>query len=727
MFANKSLVAMVVAATIVVAACSDDGSSSAPPTTEAVAPATTSTTVAERNDAACSGAAWMDPTLEPVERTELLLPQLSLEQKISQVHGAAPEDDFRLVPGIEELCIPDLTVTNGPAGVGPGAIILEGVPATALPSPLLLAATWDPGMASRFGDVIGAEMIATGRNLMESPDVDLARVPTNGRTFEAFGEDPLLVSRIGVAQIEAVQDHGILAMVKHFVANNQETDRGTVSAEVSERALRELYYPPFEAAVADADVSSVMCSYNRVNGTYSCESEELLTGVLRDDWGFEGFVQTDFFAQGSTVGSAQAGLDLEMPTGAYFGEPLLQAVQSGEVSEALVDDMVGRRFTEMFRLGTFDRPVTTSEIPVEEHAETAQTIAAAGTVLLRNEGDLLPLDEENFESVAVVGPWADQTAVGGGGSSQVTPLRTITPVEGIEALVGDTTTVLTADGVDPGSAAAAAAGADVAIVVVGDRQSEGEDRDNLTLVDDQDAVVAAVAAANPNTVVVIHAGAPVLMPWIDDVAAVVMGWYPGQEDGTVTAALLFGDVAPAGRLPITFPAADSDVPANTPERYPGVDGLALYDEGLEVGYRHYTANDIDPLFPFGFGLSYTSFEVSDLAVTPDELSDAPSESNGVSVSVEVHNAGERAGTEVVQVYVSYPDEVGEPPVQLRGFAKIELEPGASEEVEITLDERALAYWDEATDAWTTAPGTYEILVGTSSEDLPLTTRVTIGG
>jgi len=646
----------------------------------------------------CADAPWMRRALPPSLRARHLISALTLEQKIAQLHGQPTTQDFRIVPGIPALCVPDLTVTNGPAGVGPSFQPLLGVPATALPAPIALASTWSPGSARQFGAVMGDEMRETGRNLLESPDVDLARVPYNGRTFEAFGEDPLLISSIAVAQIRAIQRRGIIAMVKHFAANNQETHRGNIDARVGDRVLHELYFPPFEAAVKQAGVASVMCSYNKLNGLYACENEPLLRGVLRDEWGFGGFVQSDFGATHSTLGSVQAGLDLEMPSGSFYGQALLGAVGAGTVREPQLDTMLQRRYREMFRLGLFDRPASTSPIPVEAHAAKARRIAAAGTVLLRNRGRLLPIDTHRVKSVAVVGPWADRAATGGEGSSKVNPLRTITPLAGITARAGSAVRVVPAAGADVGVAVAAAAKADLAVVVVGEQLSEGTDRTSLSLPGDQDSLVEAVAAANRRTVVVVHGGAPVLMPWLDRVGAVVLGWYPGQEDGAVTASILFGDAEPSGRLPITFPARAADLPTTTPEQYPGVNDVEHYSEGLAVGYRHYLANHIRPLFPFGFGLSYTKFEISGLR--------APwlvRAGRSVTVRVRVRNTGRRTGSEVIQAYVDQPPSAGEPSASLQGFAKVTLRPGESVRVRVRLSPRAFQHWDDQRRGWVASP------------------------
>ena len=667
-------------------------------------------------------AAWMDTSHQPEARAQALVAAMTLEQKIDQTHGHAPPEDLRVVLGIEELCIPALTVTNGPAGVGPGPKIFNNVPATALPSPLLLASTWDPAMAKKFGDVQGAEMRAIGRNLLEAPDVDLARVPINGRTFEAYGEDPWLVSRIGVANIQAIQSHDIIAMVKHYTVNNQEKDRTTIDVRVSERALRELYLPPFEAAVREAGVASVMCSYNSVNGAFSCENEEILTRILKEEWGFRGFVQSDFWAMKSTVKSANAGLDLEMPQPRFFAEPLLAAVMDGTVPESRVDDMLIRRYREMFRFGLFDHAPTISPIPVEEHAKIAREIGAAGTILLRNEGGLLPLDATQSMTIALLGPWANQSATGGGGSSKVNPIRAVTPAEIIADRLEGTNVELTIDA-DAGLAEAAllAAEADIAVVVVGQFESEGKDRQSMSLPDGQDELIAAIATANPRTIVFVHAGSPILMPWVDEVAAIVDGWYPGGEDGETTSAILFGDAYPSGKLPITFPVSQSDGLANSPERYPGVDGKVFYDEELQVGYRWFQSQNIDPLFPFGFGLSYTSFVIDSLTPATNEVYPG----DPLTLQVRVTNTGDREGAEVAQAYVVYPSELGEPPKQLRAFQKVILQPGESKTVDLALDARALAIWDTVTHNWVVNSGIYKILVGNSSDNTPLEATVTV--
>jgi len=415
-------------------------------------------------------------------------------------------------------------------------------------------------------------------------------------------------------------------------------------------------------------------------------------------------------------------MDLEMPAGEFYGDPLLAAVMDGSVPESRVDDMLVRRYREMFRFGLFDRVPMTFPIPVDEHAEIAREIGAAGSVLLRNQESLLPLDATRSMSIALLGPWATQAATGGGGSSKVNPIRAVTPAEAIASRLEGTDVDLTIDAdAGPDAAALLAGGADIAVVVVGNFETESADRTDMSLPKEQDDLVAAVAAANPRTIVFVHAGSPILMPWADEVAAIVEGWYPGGEDGETTAAILFGDVYPSGKLPITFPVSESDGLANTPERYPGVDGKVYYDEELQVGYRWFQSQNITPLFPFGFGLSYTTFSVDNLSVTTPTVQAG----DPVTLQVRVSNTGDREGAEVAQAYVAYPAELGEPPKQLRAFQKITLQPGESQTVELTLNARALAVWDTDAHDWVVTPGTYGILVGTSSADTPLQATVTV--
>jgi beta-glucosidase len=655
----------------------------------------------------------------PEERAAQLVSQLTLEEKITQLHGIQDSEHQRFVPGVPRLGIPPLRITNGPAGVGPSDDRTQK-PATALPAPISLAATFDTGLADAYGKIQGGETRDLAHSLLEAPDINLTRVPQNGRTFETYGEDPFLAGQLSAADIRGIQGRGIIAEVKHFTANNQETNRFTVDERIDERTLQEIYLPAFETSVKQGRAGTVMCAYPKVNGLFACENPPLLQNVLRDQWGFDGFVQSDFGATHSTAASALAGEDLEMPTGQFFDSAMRDAIQSGQVSEPVIDRMIARRYAVMIRFGLFDRPLTLSPIPVETDGVIARQIAEQGTVLLKNDAAQLPLDAARTRSVAVIGPFAGAARTGGGGSSHVVPLYTVDPATGIKNHLPPGAAVTSNNGSDVTAAAALAKQADVAVVMVGDNESEGSDRPNLSLSGNQDQLVSAVAAANPRTVVVVKSGAPVLMPWLDQVPAVVEAWYPGEEDGNVVADVLFGAVNPSGKLPVTFPRAEGDTPAHTPDRWPGIDGVATYSEGLQIGYRWYDAQRIAPLFPFGYGLSYTTFRFGHLSVTPDSTS-----SGHVTVGADVTNTGGRAGADVAQLYVSAPPSAGEPPRQLKGFTKVFLRPGETRHVTFTLDARAFSVWNTTTHSWTLVPGQHGVSVGDSSRELPLNGNVSI--
>jgi beta-glucosidase len=662
---------------------------------------------------------WLDRSLSPEQRAAALVAQMTLDEKITELHGIQNSQHLRYVPGIERLGIPPLVVTNGPAGAGPGDNPQQQ-PATALPAPISLAASFDPSLTRQYGAITGQEARDLGATLVEGPDVNIARVPRNGRTFEGYGEDPYLAGQLAAANIQGIQGQGVIAEVKHYDANNQEANRTTVNEVIDDRTLHEIYLPQFEAAVTQGHAGAVMCGYNKVNGAYNCENDHLISGILRGQWGFDGFVQSDFGATHSTVASAQAGMDLEMPTGVYYADAMKQAVLSGKVSMDTIDQMLIRRFSVMIRLGLFDRPITQSPIPAQADGAFARTAAEEGTVLLKNDAGQLPLTASALHSIAVIGPFAGTAMTGGGGSSHVVPAYTVSPVDGIRNRVGPGVTVTYNDGHDPAAAAAAARSADVAVVMAGDSETEGQDRPNLALPGNQDQLIESVAAANPHTVVVVKSGGPVLMPWAQQVPAIVEAWYPGEEDGNAVAAVLFGDVNPSGKLPVTFPAAEADTPAHTPQQYPGVSNTAVYSEGLQVGYRWYQAQDITPLFPFGYGLSYTTFAFSHLTVSPVLAPDGH-----VTVGADVTNTGARAGADVVQVYVGDPAQAGEPSRQLKAFQKVMLAPGQTQHVTFTLGQRAFSIWDSAAQQWTTVDGRYSVQVGDSSVNLPLQAPVDV--
>jgi beta-glucosidase len=684
---------------------------------------------------------------DPARRARDLVSRMTLDEKIDQLHGIRDDTHYRFVPPLPRLGVPAFQITNGPAGAGPGGTRPQ-TKATALPSPLSLAATWDPGLAKLNGAIVGAESRDVGNGLVEAPTINIARVPQNGRTFEGYGEDPYLVAQISVNNIIGIQDQGVIANVKHYAANNQETNRFTVNEEVDERTLREIYFPAFEASIKRGHAASLMCAYPRVNGTYCCENGVLLNEILKKEWGFDGFVTSDFGAVHSTVASAIAGLDLEMPTGKYFNaDDLKAAVQSGQVPISVIDDKLIRRFEAMMRFGIFDHPPSPKPIPAEKNGANARRLAEEGMVLLKNEGGTLPLKAAELRSIAVIGPAAAKAVTGGGGSSRVSPLYTVDPVDGLRQRVGEKVTVNFSDGSDVAEAISLARAADVAVLMVGDIDTEGRDHE-IALGGNQDKLVEAVAAANPRTVVVLKSGSAVLMPWADRVPAILEAWYPGEEDGHAVAAVLLGDFNPSGKLPITFPKSLDDLPANTLEQYPGTGtaepyknaefemsakappgpgGVAHYSEGVFVGYRHYDAKGIVPLFPFGHGLSYTSFAYKDLKISAAQLFFDSKHAPSVSVDAVVVNTGRVRGAEVIQLYVGLPsmDGVPQPPKQLKGFEKVTLDTGKQAHVHMVLDARSLSYWDVKNHAWAVAPGDYQIMVGASSRDIRLHGRIKV--
>lgn len=651
-------------------------------------------------------------------RAREIVKRMTLAEKITELHGIRDANHYRYVPPIPRLGIPALRVTNGPAGIGPGGAGKQA-PATALPAPIALASTWDPAAAREYGRIEGSEARDLGDDLLEAPTINIARVPQNGRSFEAYGEDPYLTGQLAAANIEGIQSQGEIANVKHFDANNQETDRFVVNEIIDQRALHEIYLPAFETAVRQGHSASVMCAYPQINGTYNCENGLLMSDILEKQWGFQGFITSDFGAVHSTIPSAKAGLDLEMPTGIYFGSILENAVNSGRVPVSVIDQKLIRRFRAMIRFGLFDHPAKRRAIPAREDGAVARRLAEEGMVLLKNDNAILPLSASHLKTLAVIGSYAAKAITGGGGSSHVVPLYTVAPVDGIRARVGSKVRVEFADGSNLSEATALARTADAAVVMVGQMNSEGRDHP-LALENGQDELVSAIAAANKRTIVVVKSGSAVLMPWVNEVPAILEAWYPGEEDGNAVAAILFGDVNPSGKLPLTFPAHVSDTFAANSAQYPGVNKVVRYSEGVFVGYRCYDSKGIEPLFPFGFGLSYAKFVYKDLKITP-ESSSATNPNLRVRVQLTVQNAGPRLGTEIVELYVGMPSSaaVPEPPEQLKAFAGVTLRPGRAASVRLTLDARSFSYWDVPQDRWAILGGTYKILVGSSSRDIRL--------
>jgi beta-glucosidase len=696
----------------------------------------------------CGAHPWCDTSLSPDARAALVVAALTPSEKLDLLWG---DEQFGVLnppggkvhtgsnDGVARLDIPPFFMSDGP--VGPR----QGAGATSMPAPLGLAASFDPALAARAGALVADEVKAKGNDLVFAPTVNIMRTPLGGRTFEGYGEDPFLSGRQAVGWITGAQGRGVIANVKHFAANNQETERMTGNSIVDERTLREIYLPQFEAAVKEAGSGSVMCSYNKLNGQHACENHHLLTDILKNEWGYKGFVLADYPAAHDTAESLANGLDFEPFGTAYNPAATALAVAQGKATQAQVDEHVSRILRTMFAFGVFDRAAYAnddSKIPVAEHAKVAQEVEEGGITLLKNAGGVLPLNAAKGKTLALIG--SDAAAFkNGGGSSNVTPLATITPQQGIEArakAAGVAVRYEASD--DPAQAAAAAKDADVAVVVVANTATEGADQPCLRIdcTDDTavngfgtsrgkernlDAVIEAVAKANPRTVVVMETSGPVLTPWRDAVAGILEAWYPGESGGAAIARVLFGDVDPGGRLPATFPLREEDLPtAGDPEKYPGVNGQVTYKEGVFVGYRWYDERKLGTAFPFGFGLSYTSFSLSGLRTT--------SKHGTVTVTATVRNTGKRTGYAVPQLYVGLPDPdagagVTQPPVQLKAFRKLLLKRGAAGRVRFTLDRRALSYYSVAKNGWTIAPGCYRIKVGTSSRALPLRTQLARAG
>ncbi|MDR7079520.1 beta-glucosidase [Neobacillus niacini] len=695
---------------------------------------------------------WMDTSLSPEARSELLIDAMTLEQKIQQLAGARgvipelPEcgTSGRHVPGIPELGIPTFRITNGPVGLGGGDCSPQDK-ATALPVALGLAASFDPSLAYDFGNLMGGEARTLGLHELEAPGINLARVGENGRNFEYMGEDPYLAGLLASKEIQGIQDNDIIAMSKHYVLNDQEQNRMSVNVNIAENVLHELYLLPFEMSVKDGNVGSIMCSYNRVGGTYACENEYLLNTVLRDQWDFKGYVQSDFGATHSTAPALNAGLDFEMQSNRFFNnESIKAALDNKSLTMETIDQALDRRYVQMFKYGIFDRPIVRGTIDAEGNGSKAREIAEQTAVLLKNENNLLPLDS-SVESIALIGKstFVDAAVAGGGGSSRVSPLYTVAPLQGLQNTLAKlnsdatiTKVTVANDNSNLDAAVAAAKDADVVILMAGVVTSEGRDRPSLSLPDNQDAMISAISAANKKTALVLKDGDPVLMPWVNEVPAILEAWNPGQEDGNVVANLLFGLANPSGKLPVTYPVSKADTPTSTADRYPGINQGVLdsagreipqvyYSEGLEMGYRWYDAQGIKPLFAFGYGLSYTDFEISKLVVTPKTTDGT----KPIKVSFFVQNTGEVAGAEVPQVYLGLPANANQPPKRLVGFDKIWLKPGEKKHVTITIDPSAtnhpLSIWDADTDAWKTLDGSYKVYVGNSSDKITLTDSITV--
>jgi beta-glucosidase len=660
---------------------------------------------------AATGCPWVNSAAPISTRVSELMAQMSLSQEIALMTGASGSSYVGNIPAISSLCIPAMNLEDGPAGVGDGMTNV-----TQLPAPVDVAATWDTSAEQEYGQVIGAEQAAKGSTVDLGPTINIVRDPRWGRAFESIGEDPYLAGQLGAADIRGVQSAGTMAQVKHYAVYNQETNRNTSSddAVVSTQAEQEIYLPAFQAAVQQGAASSVMCSYSYINGTAACQNPYTLTSVLRQQFGYTGFVTSDWGATHSTAASANAGLDMDMPgSDGFYGSALQSAVTSGQVSQATINSAVSDILLQMFAFGMFDKAPSGSPSAVatsSTHQADATQLAEEGTVLLKNSGSVLPLTSAD-NSIAVIGADAStspQTA--GGGSAGVDSSGTVTPLQGIQAAAPSGTAVTYNDGSSDSSAASAAGAASVAIVFANLGESEGSDLTSIDLGTAQDNLITSVAAANPNTIVVLNTGSAVTMPWLSSVKGVLEAWYPGQEDGTAIANVLFGSYDPSGHLTVTFPTSLSQVPASTAAQWPGTNGTVQYSEGIDVGYRWYDSKSLTPLFPFGYGLSYTNFSFSNLNVG----------SLTAGGSATVTNTGSRSGADVAQLYVTDPSASGQPPLQLEGFQRVNLAAGASTTVTFTLSQQNLQYWNSSSNAWATSTGNYTVSVGDSSASLPLT-------
>ena len=705
---------------------------------------------------------WRDTAQSVDARARDLLPRLTFEEKISLLHA---DSQFGTAP-LVRFNVARRWMSDGPQGVREEINLTNWNPAgrtddfaTAMPANIGLAASFDLELAKTFGDVIGEEALARGKNIMLGPGLNIMRTPLNGRNCEYFGEDPYLASRMAVAFIDAVQSHGVAACAKHYMANNQETQRNSINVEMDERALHEIYLPAFKAAVTEAHVWSIMTAYNRFRGDYCSESDLLLNQILKKDWGFQGLVMSDWGGVHSTVKAAMNGLDLEMGSPQPFNknflaDPLVEAVNEGLVPKERIDEMAPASLRVLVATGMFDPPKGQDRcaglLMSPAHIEAARKIEESACVLLKNENNALPLDVSKIKTIAVIGQNANTKFAHDGNSAAIKTAYEVTPLEGITKRAGADIKVnyvpgYTAGRGGPGrrgrattaasapatrntqidEAVAAAKNADVAIVVAGlyrGQDQEGADRRDMNLPPGQSELIQAVVAANPRTIVVLNGGGPLTLdPWLPKAAGVLFYWYGGTEGGNALANILFGDVNPSGHLPCSYPKQLSDSPAHSADAtvYPGVNGQENYQEGILVGYRWFDTKNIEPLFPFGYGLSYTTFKVSDLAVAPQPIgtaADAPQ----VTISATVTNTGGREEAEVVQLYIQdMHSSLPRPVKELKGFKKVNLKPGEKATVQIPLKLADFAYYDPDKKGWFAEAGDFTIHVGTSSRDLPL--------
>jgi beta-glucosidase len=706
---------------------------------------------------------WSNSSLSPDERASMVVKEMTLDEKITLLHGTgmpglSPMSPLAVhsdggagyVVGIPRLGIPGIQMSDAAYGVRSSGE--NGRYSTALPADVAGAASWDLDAGYEYGALIGRELRAQGYNMTLGGGVNLTREPRNGRTFEYLGEDPVLAGKMVGAVMKGLQAQHVIGDIKHYALNDQESGRNAVNVNIDKRAARESDLLAFEIGLQESDAAAVMCSYNRVWGDYACENKYLLTDVLKKDWNFKGFVLSDWGGTHSAEKASAAGLDHEEPGELFFGNDLKSAVESGKVPVAEIDDHVQRILRSMFATGVIDDPPQKSVVDVVGDFEVAQKVAEASTVLLKNDRRQLPLDASKIHTIAVIGPHADVGMISGGGSAQVDPPGgnaimppgkgnthwqehiwfPTSPLKTIRAKV-PAADVQFNSGSDPDAAAALARSSDVAIIFAYQWESEGMDLPSLSLPENQDELIAKIAAANPHTVVVLETGSPVTMPWADQVSGILEAWYAGSRGAEAVANVLFGDVNPSAKLPMTFPRSDADLPHPTVVKPPKATidadregwkriaaGLPVfqvtYDEGVKVGYKWYDAEKKPVLFPFGYGLSYTTYSYSNLKVTPGK---------NPRVTFTLKNTGNRAGAEVAEVYASLPAAAAEPPKRLVGWSKVKLNPGESKEVSVDVDPKFLSIFNVEQNGWQLLPGEYGFMVGGSSQSLPLKQSVSL--
>jgi beta-glucosidase len=662
-------------------------------------------------------------TEQELSKLPFMNSELNLEKRVEDLLGRLTlEEKFRLSIGVQmfytrpirRLGIPHFRMCDGPHGIGPHST--GNTECTYFPVGICRTSTWNPDLAEEFGVALAQEIREIDYHMSLGPGINIIRTPLGGRNFEYQTEDPYLNKVMAIHIVKALQSQRIAACVKHYVCNNQETNRFTVSAEVGERALQEIYLPAFEATVRETDAWSFITCYNKVNGVYGCENKNLIKERLREQWDFRGFVVTDWYAtrwSESTEKAVNAGLTLEMPTAIkYKKTKLRKAFSEGKFSEDTFDENIRRFLRVMFLTGLFEDK---SKLPkgsrnTPEHQAIARKIAEEGIVLLKNESDLLPLNIDTLKKIAIIGPNADKETAMGGGSSQVLPPYEATPIKGMEDKCKGKIEITNTP-----------SEADVVIIFAGlnhehGMDSEFVDRESFNLPSEQIALIKKTVKENPKTIVVLISCIVGMKDWIDDIPVVLQAWYPGMEGGHAIANILFGDVNPSGKLPVTIPKQLSDSPAHVSNRtFPGNDKV-YYDEGIFVGYRHFDIKKIEPLFPFGYGLSYTTFTYKNLKINKKKVA----KNDSFTVICEITNSGDRYGAEIAQLYVQDIEcSVERPLKELKGFKKVFLKPGENKTVTFELDKNALSFFDEKSNSWKAEKGLFNILIGSSSRDIRL--------